>query len=57
MPLYLLSALTDFTFGGCSEYLEDLVAQIDAPRLLGFRTNLARLDSLQLPQIFLFIDH
>ena len=38
-----LPALTDFTFGGCSEYLGDLVAQIDAPRLFGCTTNLARL--------------
>jgi hypothetical protein len=36
-------------------YLEDLVAQIDAPRLLGVRTSLAQLDFLRLPQLFLFI--
>ena len=56
MRVFLLPALTDFTFGGCSEYLEDLVAQIDAPRLFGFRTNLTRLDSLRLPQLFLLVD-
>jgi hypothetical protein len=49
MRVALLPALTDFTFGGSSEYLEDLVAQIDAPRLLGVRTSLAQLDFLRLP--------
>ncbi|KAN0137444.1 hypothetical protein V8E53_004889 [Lactarius tabidus] len=55
MRVPLLPALTDFTFGGCSEYLEDLVAQIDAPRLLGVRTSLSQLDFLRLSQLFLFI--
>lgn len=31
--LAVLPALTHFVFGGDSEYLEDLVAQIDAPRV------------------------
>ncbi|KAH8987521.1 hypothetical protein EDB86DRAFT_2949939, partial [Lactarius hatsudake] len=38
----VLPALTEFTFRGHSEYLEDLVAQIDAPRLNDFRTGLHR---------------
>jgi hypothetical protein len=28
----VLPVLTDFEFRGCSEYLEDLVAKIDAPQ-------------------------
>ncbi len=48
-------ALTVFRFHGHSEYLEDLVAQFDAPRLDGLQTGLHRLGSFQLPQLFLFI--
>ncbi|KAH8982653.1 hypothetical protein EDB86DRAFT_2969936 [Lactarius hatsudake] len=53
-----------FTFKGHRKYLEDLVAQIDAPRLNDFRTelhrpNYARTDGLDfrlgLPQLSLFI--
>ncbi|KAH9013486.1 hypothetical protein EDB85DRAFT_2219201 [Lactarius pseudohatsudake] len=62
----VLPALTEFTFRGHSEYLEDLVAQIDAPRLNDFRTELHRpndvrteLDGLEFllgfPQLSLFI--
>jgi hypothetical protein len=56
MRVALLPALTDFLFSGCNEYLEVLVAQIDTPRLLYFKTCLARLDFLRLPQLSLFID-
>ncbi|KAH9035133.1 hypothetical protein EDB83DRAFT_2318820 [Lactarius deliciosus] len=64
----VLPTLTEFTFRGHSEYLEDLVAQIDAPRLNDFRTELHRpndvrteLDGLDFqvllgfPQLSLFI--
>ena len=55
-PMWIvLPALADFEFRGCGEYLEDLVAQIDAPRLNSVQMTLDRLDSLQLPQLFLFI--
>jgi len=46
----VLPALTYFQFIGCSEYLEDLVAQIDAPRLHGVHTDSNGLDFPQLSQ-------
>jgi len=51
----VLPALTDLDFCGRSEYLESLVAQLDAPRLDNVRTDLDQLDSLRLPQLSLFI--
>ncbi|KAF8257720.1 hypothetical protein EI94DRAFT_1757143 [Lactarius quietus] len=51
----VLPVLSDFEFRACNEYLEDLVAQLDAPRLNSFRTALGRLDSLRVPQLTLFI--
>ncbi|KAH9039231.1 hypothetical protein EDB84DRAFT_1650996 [Lactarius hengduanensis] len=51
----VLSALTVFEFWGHSEYFEDLVAQLDAPRLNDVRVVLDGLDSFQLPQFSLFV--
>ena len=51
----VLPALIEFAFWGHSEYLEDFVAQLDAPRLDDFWTFLDRIDFLQLPQLSLFI--
>ncbi len=51
----ILPALTSFEFGGWGEYLEGLVAQIDAPRLDSVGTTLGRLDFLRVHQLFLFI--
>jgi hypothetical protein len=51
----VLPALTDFAFLGHREYLEDFVAQLDAPRLDDFWMSLDRLDSLWPPQLSLFI--
>ena len=39
----ILPALTYFEFGGCSEHLDNLVADIDAPRLGGVRTDVNQL--------------
>ncbi|KAH9971576.1 hypothetical protein BGW80DRAFT_1460528 [Lactifluus volemus] len=53
----VLPALTNFDFHGVSEYLEDLVAQIDAPLLRAVRItffNQLVFDTQQLPR---FIDH
>jgi hypothetical protein len=51
----ILPALTNFHYIGSSEYLEDLLAQIDTPRL----TNLVIeyfIDEIQVPQLSRFID-
>ena len=53
----VLPVLTEFEFRGRSEYLEDLVAQLDTPRLDDVWTIFDRLDSLRLPQLSLFIVH
>ena len=54
---FSVPALIDFGFDGDSEYLEDLVARIDCPRLnvisIGY---LNQLHDLQLTQLFKFID-
>ena len=53
----VLPALTEFTFKGASEYLEDLVARIDAPHL--DRVSISYLNQLvdfQVAQLPLFID-
>ena len=53
----VLPALTVFHFQGASEYLEDLVARIDAPQLDHFITSyLNQLVDFQVPQLPLFID-
>ena len=45
----------DFESRSRGEYLEDLVAQIDAPRLNNVRTAMSRLDALRFSQLTLFI--
>jgi hypothetical protein len=51
----VLPALTNFQFGGCIKYLDDLVAEIDAPRLNSAEIEVYQLDFLLVPQLFLFI--
>ena len=51
----LLPSLIDFDCEGRSEYLEDFVAQIDAPRVISVKTALGPLDFVPVPQLFLFI--
>src|SRR5258708_29661091 len=51
----VLPALTRFDFGGCTEYLDDLVSEIDAPRLRHVFMSLDRLDFLPVPPLFQFI--
>lgn len=48
-------ALTSFEFRGASEYLEDLVAQIDAPRLTSIRIAYFNQLVFQVPQLFRFV--
>jgi F-box-like len=50
-----LSALTKFQFRGDSEYLEDLIARIDAPNVEHFDATLFEQDTLDLPQLAEFI--
>ena len=58
-PMWIeLPVLTYFEFGGCtSEYLEDVVAKINAPRLNKclLETTLGPLDAFRLPQLTQFI--
>jgi hypothetical protein len=51
----VLPALTEFDFYGTGEYLEDLVAQLDAPLLDNVQVELGSLPSFPLPQLSLFI--
>ena len=51
----VLPALTYFRFAGRTEYLDDLVAVIDALRLHSIHTDVDKFDFLQVPQIFLFV--
>ena len=51
----VLPALTLFKFQGVSEYLEDLVAQIDAPCLTSIRIKCFDQVAFQVPQLFRFI--
>ena len=53
----ILPALTRFLFAGRSEYLDNLVAEVDAPRLYNVRVEVIRLDFRPVPQLFLFISH
>ncbi|KAH9164804.1 hypothetical protein EDB89DRAFT_387353 [Lactarius sanguifluus] len=53
----LLPVLTSFAFQGASEYLEDLVAQIDSPRLNQICAQyLNQLFDFQVARLFKFID-
>ncbi|KAI9437227.1 hypothetical protein H4582DRAFT_2153394, partial [Lactarius indigo] len=53
----LLPVLTSFAFQGTSEYLEDLVAQVDSPRLNQICTQYSnQLFDFQVAQLFKFID-
>ncbi|KAH9164803.1 hypothetical protein EDB89DRAFT_2077549 [Lactarius sanguifluus] len=53
----LLPVLTSFAFQGASEYLEDLVAQIDSPRLNQICTQYSnQLFDFQVARLFKFID-
>ena len=57
-PRTLLPVLGEFTFGGVVEYLEDLVARIDAPLLFNFDISLFHqliLDTPQLTELCQFI--
>ena len=51
----VLPALTFLEFRGASEYLEDLVARIDTPRLTSIRTTYFNQLVFQVPQLFRFI--
>ena len=51
----VLPALTFFGFRGASEYLEDLVAQIDTPRLAFIRITYFNQLVFQVPRLFRFI--
>ncbi|KAH8977619.1 hypothetical protein EDB83DRAFT_2448356 [Lactarius deliciosus] len=51
----VLPALIEFYYKGCGEYLEDFVAQLDAPRLDDAEMSVDRLDSFRLPQLSMFI--
>jgi hypothetical protein len=54
----VLPALTMFEFHGVPEYLEDFVAQIDAPRLHGISVScFNQLVDIEIPQLWQFIDH
>ena len=50
-----LSVLTNFEFEGRTKYLEDFVAQIDAPRLIRVCTGLSWVDFITVPQLSLFV--
>lgn len=52
----VLPALTTFDFRGVSEYLEDFVAQIDAPRLNRVRSKFFNQLTFDNPQLSKFID-
>jgi hypothetical protein len=51
----VLPALTQFWFKGVSEYLEDLVARVDAPRLNSFETTFFNDIVFETPQFTQFI--
>ena len=51
----VLPALTFFRFRGASEYLEDLMAQIDTPRLAFIRITYFNQLIFQVPQLFGFV--
>jgi hypothetical protein len=51
----VLPALTQFWFKGVSEYLEDLVARVDAPRLNSFETTFFNDIVFDTPQFTQFI--
>ena len=53
--LIVLPALTKLTFQGVSEYLEDLVAQIDVPRLQGLSVTFFHQLFFHTPQLSRFI--
>ncbi|KAH9159555.1 hypothetical protein EDB89DRAFT_2083527 [Lactarius sanguifluus] len=53
----ILPALTRFRFLGDSNYFEDLVAQVDCPRLKSINVSyFCRFNDLIVPQLFQFID-
>ena len=52
-----LPALTSFEFNGDGEYLEDLVAHVDAPRLNSFETTFFNDIDFDIPQFTQFISH
>ncbi|KAH9037544.1 hypothetical protein EDB84DRAFT_1138083 [Lactarius hengduanensis] len=56
MTRTVLPALTSFHFVGASEYLEDLVAQIDGPQLNQITIEYLRLVDYQATQLSKFID-
>lgn len=51
----ILPALTSFGFRGCSEYLEDLVAQVNAPLLVHVAIKFFNQLIFETPQLSLFI--
>jgi hypothetical protein len=54
-PRFVLPALTVFRFEGDSEYLEDLVARIDAPQLSDLHTMFFNETVFDAPRLFQFI--
>jgi hypothetical protein len=57
IPRVVLPALNELGFSCWSEYMEDFVAQCDAPRLDYFDTLLVLRDSLWLPRLSSFVAH
>jgi hypothetical protein len=51
----ILPALTSFGFRGCTEYLEDLVAQVDAPLLVHIAIKFFNQLVFEIPQLSFFI--
>jgi len=51
----ILPALISFGFRGCTEYLEDLVAQVDAPHLVHISIKFFNQLVFEIPQLTLFI--
>jgi len=54
---FVLPALTEFMFSGVYEYLEDLLAPIDTPRLDSFRIIFFMDLDFDVPQLHRLIDH
>ena len=54
---FILPALTKFSFKGVNEYLEELVARIDTPRLCRLRTTFFSDIDLDTPELIQLVSH